>query len=479
MNACSLCLCGREDQMIKIEQPDFNEFINRAKNFHTSHAIFQDLFSANTSFFKELYELTTSLVSDIKDANKFCRHEMLDEVLLKVHNLVISYNNAFSVFDENSFLKLCPDYLDEFKDEIVEYLDSNDTDTDIRELINLKFYYDVYDACFFTSICNFLLSSSRCKSMTLRELVYKNSPAKYSEHIPQRASEVTKDTASDDETIEKWETYYEFKDELDREVDAFKKWKSRHLSNSDNYFSRLEWSAIPVVLEHEISTIYYLAELPDNLATDFKNITNLYNLLHKERKQPDDTNHQSKLGDAFDKTDKRISKMKYTSFIEIGKYLIQRINEKEKFYGISLYRFEMQYNFYSIINDVNHLLHTDDEDECETILADAYLLKDIHFKEIKNAFRYIDDYSSTAMYVSLFRTFMGFVNMASSLVLDVLVDKGLLGDDWDDFLLETLNGMADKVIFNPDNIDYDYVSKPIADACYKGILAASIARYDL
>jgi len=89
--------------------------------------------------------------------------------------------------------------------------------------------------------------------------------------------------------------------------------------------------------------------------------------------------------------------MKYTNFIKIGNYLLQRMGKKEKFYGISLYRFERQYNFYSTIDEVNHLLHTDDEDEREAILADSYFLKDIHFKRIKNAFRYIDDYSSTAM----------------------------------------------------------------------------------
>jgi len=278
---------------------DFNEFINRAKNFHVSHTIFEEFLSDNVTFFKELYEITNTFLSDIEDVDDLCRHEMLDEALQNVHNLVISCKSAFSIFDDNSFLKLCPDYLDEYQDEIAEYLDSNDSDMDVRKSINLKFYCDVYDACFFTSICNFLLSSTRCKSMTLREFVYAHSPSKYSDSIPlKRDFSNIRDV---DKRLAKMELYDELNPELEKEVDAFKKWKSRHLSNYDNYFARTEWSAIPYVLEHEMSTVYYLAGLPENLAAEYKNITNLYNLLHRERNEPNDAENQSKLGKASTK----------------------------------------------------------------------------------------------------------------------------------------------------------------------------------
>jgi len=464
--------------MINNENPSFNEFINRAKNFHASQEAFQVIVSDNSLFFRELYEITTSFTSGIKNTGDICRHEMLNEILTEVQNLATSYINEFSIFGDDSFLNLCPDYLYEYRDDIIEHLDSTNSDIDIHKLLNKKFYYDVYNACFFTSICNFLQTSTRCKSLTLKEFVYNSSPSKYPESIPLRKADIS-DIRDRDKRLSQFELYEELILELDKEVDAFKRWKSRHLSNSDSYFTRREWSAIPFVLEHEMSVIYYLEGLPKNLESVFKNITNLYNLLHKERKAPDSTEQQSKLGNAFDKTNKRIEKMKYINYIEIGKYLIHRMKEKEKFYGISLYRFEMQYNYYSTINEVNHLLHTDDEDERQAILINSYLLKDIHFKEIKNAFLYIDDYISTAMYVSLFKTFMGIVNMASILVIDALIDNGLLGGNWNDFLLEALNEMAEKILYNPANIDYDHINEPDADAYFKGILATSIARYDL
>ena len=118
-------------------------------------------------------------------------------------------------------------------------------------------------------------------------------------------------------------------------------------------------------------------------------------------------------------------------------------------------RLEKHSHLYWFVTNVNKLLNFENCEkllELDRTLKTSDILKRTLFPKIHDKLSMIDDYFNMAFWEQTFRLLNHLISVASSLIIDEMIDEGHFGSDWENFIVGTINGMTEKVFYNPDKI---------------------------
>lgn len=382
------------------------ELVDRVKNFHGDHELFQKRVVGNEAFYMDLYNLKEDIILDSCKVQELNSEQLLKTVFTMVYNFIAKMNDAFLIFDE---------------------------DTRIHD--------DVFEACFFTTLGIFIHETKRIKGMSLRTFVYNNSLNYYNE----------KDSSN----------YFLFEYPSDiflKEEATLRQVRHRLLSTRPAYDKHSEWSAVRSDSEHEWIFYYTLEVMPDDLKDIFKRIGNLYKGIYKELNSAKDEGYKGRLESTYKSFLAKLKKIKYEKILELQEEILSHICEQEKYYGMNIYRLERELRLYIITNEVKKLLQCKDQAEEIDILRKSILLNDIHFPKLYQAFSNLSDVKYTAFCANSFSCFIDLVVSSSRLIIDELIEKSFFGENWENMFLDTIDKMTERVFYDPKQFDYTVTS---------------------
>lgn len=90
----------------------------------------------------------------------------------------------------------------------------------------------------------------------------------------------------------------------------------------------------------------------------------------------------------------------------------------------------------------------------KTILFKSVMLSDICFPKVYEDIAALPDLRTIHEQPPLFHALCQWTIPANCLIIDELIEYNCLGDDWYDFLCQTINELAKKVFYNPEDIDF-------------------------
>jgi hypothetical protein len=396
------------------KKPRWKELVEREKNFRADYDLFQEHVKGNEAFFENLQAILESIILDLSKMRGLGEEQILKIIFSRVYNFVVMSNNTFSVFNDNS-----------------------------------RLYENVFEACFFTTLCIFIHETKRIKGVSLREFLYKHSPIGYNV----KNSQYYFDFNKRDRYHYTSSGYYKLKDE---EV-TFRKMRNRLLSTRTVYYKQSEWSAMQRSSEHEWAFHYALKNLNDDLVDIYKRIGNLHNDIHEAirvfKANPEDETHYNRFQCAYKKFLLKLKKINYEKSLKLKKEILSHILEDKSYYGMNIYRFEKKLRLYNIIDEIKSLVECKNEEEEKNIVVKSVILNDIHFPKLYQNFAAFDDPRHTDHYAIIFNSFRNVVVGTSRLVIDYFVESGYLGK-WEDIFLDTINKMTESVFYNPEEIDY-------------------------
>lgn len=329
-------------------------------------------------------------------------------------------------------------------DFVVEY------DENVKNLIyrslneNESISGDVFEACFFISLCMFLHDSKRIDGMTQQEFVYKNDPREFNnEESPYYLR-------NPNHLREK--NYIAFNSTYDK----FRQDRSR-LFSARPVHNTAEWAAVRMDSEYEW-ILYFIMNPNDEKTKDLRKtydrIRNLYNGIDAVMKLPAESLTTEKLEEAYNKFLSKLKKIKYENYLELIKFCLEHICKDKTFYGINLYRLEKELQPFKLTNEVNRLLACKSEDEERIAVIKFLFLQDIPFPKIYEYFYTLENKEHVGIYSSMFLSLRNLVVQSSRLVIDKFVEDGLFGEDWIKFFHKTVNDLVPSVLYNPESIDY-------------------------
>lgn len=390
--------------------PESYKIVERAKNFHGN---INPLAIQNEFFYIELQGLCEMIEVDLEKMRGLSKEKMLKMIFSRIYNFVISFNDDYSIFDNNMLI-----------------------------------YDDVFNACFFTALCMFLYNTKRIKGLSLRRFIYIHSPLKY--NIPNT------------------ENYFDY-DNKQREFDNSKdiisedtklrKYRHRFLSERPVYSDSPEWSAMRKASEHEWALYYNLNMAENEVIDTFKRIKNLYRDIYAALHSPMDTNYIDRLETAYDKFSSKLEKIKYENVLKLHKFILEHIHKDKNYYGINLYRFEKELRLYSLTNEINKLLECKDEDEESNVLDKSMIMNEIIFPKLYEYFGNLENLQHVDFYTRTFNMFQGELVASSCLVIDKFVEDGVWEEDWENLFLKTINAMTEIVLYDPEKINYSVTPK--------------------
>lgn len=394
-----------------------NELLKRLENFYTKRDTATIL---DKSFYDELQGLCMQIAVDIQKLRGMSINQTLKMIFSRVYNFVISFNENYLIFDDE--MGINEDY---------SIFDNN-----------MEIYDDVFNACFFNVLCLFLHHTKRLKALTLRKFIYLHAPEGY--YVPTSPN------------------YFDYQSTYKESIkgaglkskeDAFRQYRERLFKYRPGHTDTMEWSGIRKYSEHEW-ILYFLKEDAPEIERTLKRIKNLYKKINEAIESPWDNGYKDRLETAYDKFFSSLEKLQYKSFLELCEFCITHIGKEPTTYGINLYRLERGLRLYRITNDVNQLLECENEEEEVAILDKSIVMQEIVFPKLYEYFGNLSDFKHTCFYSSTFQSFQNKLIIPSLLVIDKFLDDGSLGSNWENLFLETINEMAEIVLYNPENIDY-------------------------
>ena len=373
-------------------------------------------------YFAELQGLVETMEADVQKLRGTSREQVLKTVFSRVYDFVIAHNDVTNSTDCNIF--------------------GSDKDT----------YDDVFEVCFFMSLCMFLYDTKRVKGMSLREFIYKHSPQKYNvkespnyfdfNNRPREFCEGNSDRPENSSNL------------ILSEDTALRQYRKRLLNKRTVYQHSSEWSAIRKVSEHEWELYFALDEANVEIKETAKRIRNLYNDVYRAFDSKMDGEYLKRLDMGKDKFYSKVKKIQYSSFLDLGKFFLSHIITDKTCYGMNLYRFEKQLGLYAVTGEVRRLLNCKTTKEENDVLMKSVILKDIPFPKLCKYFGNSEDIMQIDIYVRIFCSFMDDLVRSSRLVIDKFVEEGTFGEDWENLFLDITNKSAESVLYDPKVIDY-------------------------
>lgn len=414
-------------------KPFWYKLVERAKNFHGDYELIQKQVVGNEAFYMALCNLKEDIIVGATILKELNSKQRLDWIFETVFNFIIEQYTEFNVFHRNKSI-----------------------------------YKNVYEACFFTTLCMFIHGTIRIKGVSLRKFLYDFSSKKYN--------------LKGSNDIKRSEFYFDYNfpekdskgfNDIEKEETKLRQMRYRLLSKRATYIQKPEWSAISVDSKKEWSFIYALDNLyssNNELFDTYKRIGNLYNDINKELKI-DNVNY-SRLESAYKKFLNKLRKIKYENFLDLQKEILFNIGKDKSHYGINMYRFERTLRLFNITSEVKVLLEAKDDKE-ELYLINKYIiLNNIQFPKLHQDFIALGDLKDAAICAKNFLLLMDYVVSSSRLIIDELVEFNLLGDDWENLFLGAINDMAERVFYDPAQIEY--AIKPNSQEKFEKIVAAPV-----
>lgn len=325
-------------------------------------------------------------------------------------------------------------------------------------------YQDIFDICLFMTLAMFIHASTRIKASSLREFTYQYSHMGFSNQPSKESDTTLRDLDG------------ESKDHL-RSIEAtLRKYRNREFSKRTTKVLSREWSAMPKSSEHEWSLYFAYQDnidpqtsLDPEMQDTLKRIGNINNDIIKARDSEKDSGYGSRLQDAYKKFCSKAKKIQYKNYLNLCRYFLEHIEKEPRYYGINLYRLEKELRIYEISHEVNLLHQCTDEEDKSRILSNHVDTKDIYFPCLRHKLHELQDPLVIQHIAMIFQDFMDRVIKVSRLLLDKFIEDGVLGENWEDLFLNTINELTEKVLFDPKSIDYTS-ENPDSQKMYEKIL---------
>lgn len=312
-------------------------------------------------------------------------------------------------------------------------------------------YNDVFESCFFISLCMYLHDTKRIKGSSLRKFIYDHSPMGYGVEGSQNYFDYSRPKhfieISDNKIVGSDRGITSAENKL-------RQYRTRLRANRPVKIRDVEWSAIRRTSEHEWE-LYFALDQADKVIQDTaKGMRLLYDGVDAALKAPMDEGYAAKLETAYKKFESKLKKIQYEHFLDLGKFYLEHINKDKTCYGINLYRFEKQFRLYGITSGVNRLLECQSEDEIYRFLKTQIIVNNVPFPKLCKHFSGVENSLNTMLCVDAFLSFMNDIVRSSRLVIDEFVEKGFFGEDWNDLFLKLTNDMVEDVLYDPAQINY-------------------------
>lgn len=505
-------------------KPRWYELVERSKNFYGEYKHFyQQILDDNNednSLFENLFNFKEELVADLR--GKYCdlsKEEVLTKVFVTVYSCVMAGNNDFARLNYDEGL----------------WYDTK----------------DLFEVCFFSSLCMFVTNTKRINGMSLEKFTYSHSPLRFNEEYVNG---------------KKNKNYFDY-DYPDKSSSAYKLFKSvagtlrqdRHriLKYRPLYDKNPEWSGVRKDTEHGWAFFSVLSNLGPELEKTYDDIGRLYTNINKLfhppgdgkyvhkleaaylkfshrlgkidcelfdklqdvfnspkdgdwRENPDisyvkrvnaahekffpvlkkidhklyndmsaelsplnDADFEAGLDKAFKQLLSRVKKIKYVNFLELQKKMLAYLCEDDRYYGMNIYGYESLIKLNKVTNEVKMLLACRNETEERDVLVRAFILDNICFPDMCHAFFRLKNTDDMIDYVDMFIKFKNCIENLSILVLDEFIENGLLGDDWENLFLDTINEMVERVFYNPEKIDFTVTDTKSAQEVFEKLLYSS------
>lgn len=387
------------------------------------------------------------------------------------YDLDLFFNKVNSLYEN-----LKQDYDTEYEDDF--FSDSNKKKNEMVTLIiegilnitvdglnrDSEFYINLLDSFIFTSLCDFINKTKRVGRLTNEEAL--------SKYYTGTRWDGTKFKADFDET----------------EMNNIRKKTQRLRKDKGTYNKNTASGAISLDLAYEFSYLYEIMNydllerqwssnrkfVDKKLAETYKRIGNVNNDIRNAliNNPKDLSNYElNKIEKTFLS---KIKKIKFEDFCEFNKYCLSKICENKEYYGINLYRFEKNFKYYGIINEMNKLSRCKGTAMQTIAIKKFSSLSEIYFSKVYEDFYCIENFEAFSIAINMFKSFRDQVSIISRLILDKFVEDGYFGDgdEWYDFFRETTNDMAEKVLYDPEKFDYQI--NPESQELFEQILYSQI-----
>lgn len=390
------------------------EIIERAKNFYGD---LNPLTIQSELFYMELQGLSEIIEVDIDKLRGISEEDSLKMIFSRIFNFVTASNDNYSIFDSNMVI-----------------------------------HDDVFNACFYTVLCMFLHETKRTGGMSIRKFLYLHSPLEFNKRGSRNYFdyEINKREFSDRFS----EDYYKCTLILS-EDEKLRKFRQRLFKNRPSHYDSSEWSAIKKDSEQEW-TLYFNffnanKSINANEKKTLKDIKNLYNPIYKVLHS---ANNEDEYKLAYNKFLSKLKKIEYENVLNLSKFILENIQEDKDYYGINLYRFEKELRLYNISKEIQLLLGCHNDEERERILDKSIIMNELFFPRLYEYFGNQNTYKETYYYTYTFFLFLDEIVISNYLVLDKFIDNGLLGENWENLFLKTINTMTSSVLYDSKDIDF-------------------------
>jgi len=403
---------------------------------------------------KELLEEMEELYLTLKeDSYRLDKASVLRLIYSDTYDFVVTFDPTFQIFERGNYL-----------------------------------YEAVFEACMFTGLCMFMQSTKKIKGTALSQYIYKYSPLGFSD---ENSPNYFKHEGA-------WKEG-EKNELIDYTESNLRQYNHRsHKSRLVN-IPRPEWNGMPEPSEYEYLLFFDIVD-PSGKADSkkrgtFKRLKNLHNDVINAISSQEDDKYGVRLERAWEKFQSKLHKLKYEDYLDLCQFFIEHIkNEnggtegKQTHYGINLYRLEKELGIYEITNNVNSFLkckneqgEIDKEKEMD-ILIKSIFLKGIPFPQVRDDIFYYNPLKDVGFISQMFWDFMTHLIRISRLIVDKFVDDwilddeslddGNLDDNWVTLFWKEINGMAEQVLYNPEDVDFSV--EPGSQDVFEGLLAYSM-----
>ena len=261
------------------------------------------------------------------------------------------------------------------------------------------------------------------------------------------------------------------------EAERLKKYRQRVRSKGKVNYKPVMWNAMTKDSEYEWRFYYFLQQLPRPVQETHKRMHNLYQdirrAINPDRKMTDEEYTQG-LEIAYKKFRSKLNKLKYERYLELQKAVLSYLEQDPEYYGINLYRLERRMRPCIILKEVKQLSACRDQEEEARLLLKQVLLDDVIFPKIYDAGMLLSDKQLEWFGAECWPMIQNMV-ICGCLVLDVLVELGQLGEDWEHTFLNFTNQLATSVLYDPKELDFSIDDKKRAQESFWEILNISVS----
>lgn len=379
-------------------------FANRLANFHISKRCtlsIDEIINQRAELYEEVYYFKEKLLREFEDSDTLHTQTKSQLVEYIVRRYYYWFIELFSWEDyllkDRQFLECC------------------------------------YHGFLFLVLCHFLDRSKKSKEITLKEFIEKHSDS----------PSVIRDCNGD------W-SVADHKDAVKSDGNTLRKMRNRLFQRRNDYYDRGKWSFMPVSSEYEWA-LYYLKNKNIHSQETLKREWNLYNEVNDVLKSI------SPVKDEYDKFLRKLSHITLKDHVELCQDLLSSLSLDKSYFGINLFRFEKQMRYCNMSFEISEYLINSNEVDTVNVINRFYKLRNIvSFPLYLNIYplfivneTYVDEY--VCFYNQLEQ--MGIESCL--LLLDELIEKEYLGEDWQELFRVMTNQKAQDVLYNPATVKCD------------------------